>query len=217
MFRGLGPVDILGDMVVVLDENLQVVWTWNGFDHLDVTRAAILGETCLPDAGGGCPPVLLDSVANDWMHSNAITYDPTDGNLLLSMRHQDWIIKIDYADGLGVGDVSWRLGPEGDFTIDSADPFPWFSHQHDPNFDSLGQLAVFDNGNTRCSVLPAPCNSRGQVYQLDEQDMTAALVVNADLGTNANAVGSAQPLDQRELPFRFGDSWADTQCDKSNR
>ncbi|KKL63366.1 hypothetical protein LCGC14_2175810, partial [marine sediment metagenome] len=107
--QGPGPVDILGDMVVVLDENFQVVWTWNGFEHLDVTRAAVLGETCSSDAGGGCPPVLLADEANDWMHSNAITYDETDGNLLISMRHQDWIIKIDYADGLGNGDIVWRL------------------------------------------------------------------------------------------------------------
>ena len=30
---------------MVLDEDLQVVWTWDAFDHLDVDRAPILGET----------------------------------------------------------------------------------------------------------------------------------------------------------------------------
>jgi len=43
--QGPGAVDVLGDMIIVLDRNLQVVWTWDAFDHLNVRpRAATLGE-----------------------------------------------------------------------------------------------------------------------------------------------------------------------------
>ena len=49
-----------------------------------------------------------------------------DGNLLYSARHQDWLIKIDYANGAGSGRVIWRLGKDGDFTMRSDDPSPWF-------------------------------------------------------------------------------------------
>ena len=37
-------------------------------------------------------------MANDWLHSNAIAYSAEDGSLLLSVRHQDWLVNIDYQD-----------------------------------------------------------------------------------------------------------------------
>ena len=40
------PTRYAGDMLMVLDEDLQVVWTWDAFDHLDVNRAPVLGEIC---------------------------------------------------------------------------------------------------------------------------------------------------------------------------
>ena len=46
----------------------------------------------------------------DWTHSNAIVYNPADGNLMLSIRHQSWIVGIDYRDGAGAGDVLWVPG-----------------------------------------------------------------------------------------------------------
>jgi len=93
-------VDIIGDVVVVLDKNWQVIWGWNSFDHMDINRAAILGETCSGTGGGGCPALLLNTqtttgTANDWLHGNSIYYIPSSGNLLLSFRHQDWVVKID--------------------------------------------------------------------------------------------------------------------------
>ena len=78
--QGAGAVNVLGDMVVVLDPNLNVVWTWDAFDHLDTHRTATLGEQCLPNA---CPPLQLGRSANDWTHANAIEATP-DGNLLVS-------------------------------------------------------------------------------------------------------------------------------------
>ncbi len=50
------PTHYAGDMLVVLDEDLQVVWTWDAFDHLDVNRGPVLGELCA--AGGGPCPLI---------------------------------------------------------------------------------------------------------------------------------------------------------------
>ena len=197
-----GTVDVLGDMVIVFDRNLQVVWTWDAFDHLDVRRKAILGETCAPQAGG-CPPFYLAAIANDWTHGNAVR--PTlDGHLLYSSRHQDWLIKIDYADGGGDGHIHWRLGKDGDFTIAGSEPYPWFSHQHDGNFEFPNRLVVFDNGNTRIAGDGGKGNSRGQVIRLDEQSRTASLAMNADLGVYSWAVGSAQRLRNGDYHFEAG-------------
>jgi hypothetical protein len=198
-------VDILGDYVVVLDENWQVIWAWNAFHHLDVTRGAILGQQCKRKGRGpGCPPLFLDDEANDWTHSNAVTYSPADGNLLLSIRHQDWIIKIDYQDGTGTGEIIWRLGPEGDFSIASGDPRQWFTHPHDPNYAGENKLVVFDNGNTRCHYNPDLCFSRGQVYIIDEKSKIAYLYLNANLGTYNPALGSAQGLLNGNFHFNAG-------------
>lgn len=198
--QGPGPVTIVGDMILVLDKDWQVKWVWDSFDHLDVTRKALLDEKC---------PLLCYTtapIANDWLHSNSVTYSPADGNLLLSVRHQDWVIKIDYRDGAGTGEILWRLGKDGDFTMDSADPYPWFSHQHDVSYEpgSAQRITLYDNGNTRQLFPNATSNSRGQVLQIDETARTATLKLNADLGGYSSALGSAQKLSDGSYHFTSG-------------
>ena len=204
--QGPGTVDVVGNMLVELDLNLQVVWSWNAFDQLDTTRLATLGETC-GQGQPGCPPLALANTANDWLHGNSVAYSSADGNLILSLRHQDWVIKIDYQNGAGTGKVLWRLGNQGDFVISPAppDPSPWFSHQHDAEYDIAGKplLSVFDNGNVRRSQNPS-ANSRGQVYWLNEAAHTVIQAVNSDLGTYSSAFGSAQLLSNGNLAFASG-------------
>jgi arylsulfate sulfotransferase len=187
---------------VALDSNLQVTWAWDSFDHLDPHRRAVLGEKC-GSARSGCSAFYLAPVANDWLHGNALELTP-DGNILYSIRHQDWIVKIDYENGAGTGDILWRLGIDGDFQMSSSDWFPWFSHQHDANVQPDGvTLTVFDDGNTREATDPT-AHSRGQVLQLDEANRTATLVLNADLGGYASALGSAQQLPNGNYHFDLG-------------
>ena len=200
--QGPGPVDVLGDMIIVLDQNLNVVWTWDTFDRLDVTRKAVLGETCL--TAGGCSPYMLAADANDWTHGNAVT-EAADGNLLYSTRNQDWVIKISYDHGDGDGHIIWKMGVGGDFQINSSDRYPWFSHQHDPNFEAANpsMLLVFDNGNTRVSVLGGG-NSRGHALQVDEQNMVVTPLLNVDLGYYTSALGAAQLLLDGNYHFDVG-------------
>ncbi len=195
-------VDVIGDMILVLDRNLQVLWSWDSFNHLDPTRQAPLGETCAA-GNAGCSPWYLAPIANDWLHGNSLQLTP-DGDIVYSMRNQDWVIKIDYQNGAGSGNVLWRLGNGGDFQIVSSDPSPWFSHQHDANFESDNvSLLIFDDGNTREAINPA-VDSRGQLLQLDQQNKVARLVLNADLGTYSSAVGSAQLLPNGDYHFDSG-------------
>jgi hypothetical protein len=176
------PVDIIGDMIIVLDTNWQVKWYWdtfdpanggNGYSKLPVSRTAVLGETC-GTTTSGCPPIFLLSpgniapLAHDWLHANSLYYWPdsagTHGDIVWSSRHQDWVFKIDYRDGAGTGQIIWRMGPSGDFAFQNAysDPWPWFSHQHDVGIQrgGKGPMTLFDNGNTRVS---APSESTGGV------------------------------------------------------
>jgi hypothetical protein len=177
------PIQYQGDMVVVLDQNFQVSWVWDPFNWLNVRRLPTLGE------GPG-----------DWTHANSLAWSPADGNLVVSLRAQDWVIKIDYANGTGDGHVIWRLGPGGDFRINSTAPSPWFSHQHDVRYINGSTLVLFDNGNGRHARNPR-AHSRGQELVLDEKARVATLVVNADLGNYADYTGSAQMLPNGNLNF----------------
>jgi arylsulfate sulfotransferase len=206
------PVDILGDEFIELDTNFQVVWHWDAFDHdggngqLDINRPDPLGETCTTANEGtdGCPPVLLGSPANDWLHANAIQYEP-DGNLIVSFRNQDWIAKIDFENGTGTGNILWLMGLDGNFQIISSDPYPWFSHQHDVEFQDSNYtgLSMFDNGNTRIAANGG--YSRAYLATVNESALTVTPTLLAPTGQFAVAMGSAQPLSNGDWEFMGGD------------
>jgi len=217
--QGPGTVDVLGDEVLVLDTNWNVVWTWNAFDFLDINRPAVLGETCTPSASnGGCNitlapgcPTAPTCVANDWLHGNSLYYDPCDNNMVISLRHQDWIVKFTYKDATGDGNVVWRLGNGGDFTMLNTHNIPnsWFSHTHDAEFATCGTprlLTVFDNSNTRYAQNPGKVHSRGQVLSINETAMTADLYLNTDMGAYSPSYGSAAMLDNGDFWFSAGNA-----------
>src|SRR5581483_1000071 len=130
-------------------------------------------------------PIQNATLANDWTHGNALAYMPADGSLLLSLRNQDWIVKIDYKNGSGTGRVLWRMGRDGDFTSPTGDESSWFSHQHGIQFDG-SHLGVFDNGNKRITEAGAG-NSRGQVLTFDEKSFATKFVLNFDMGSYSPA------------------------------
>jgi arylsulfate sulfotransferase len=172
-----GTTSVLGDVLVDVDQNGKPDWVWNAFDHLDVNRH----------------PMNFP----DWTHSNYMLYSKDDGNILLSMRHQNWIIKIDFEDGQGSGNIIWRLGEGGDFKLEGGtDPTDWFYAQHgmgffSPNTTGVFKLGLMDNGNDR--IFPAPigqvnckpyaptsadCYSTMPIFQIDESNMTATLITH---------------------------------------
>jgi arylsulfate sulfotransferase len=164
---GYGTVDVAGDVLMDIDPSGDVVWAWSAFDHLDINRHLF-----------GLP---------DWTHSNALVYT-ADGNLLLSMRGQSWVLKIDYADGAGSGKILWRLGQQGDFAVVGGDPSSWFYAQHYPTVLNVNgshmTLSLFDNGNFRIdstgvacgSSASAPaCYTRAAILQVDEAARTASV------------------------------------------
>jgi arylsulfate sulfotransferase len=189
-----GPVDILGDLVVDLDDDFQVSGMWNSFEHLDLNRKSYQDAKC-KTGGGGCPPVLLAAEAHGWTHSNSLNYIPSSGDFLVSVPEQDWIVKVDWKNGKGSGRVLWRLGKGGDFKVDSTDPSPWFSYAHDVGFEPTGSniLTVMDDSHAK-HAKDKDAQSRGQVWKLDEEKLTATLAYNADLGGYSMCCGSMQVL-----------------------
>ena len=159
----------LGDMENVGGNNPnhtpQPVWAWNEFNHLDTNRR----------------PYSYP----DWTHTNAVIYSKTDGNLIISIRHQNWLVKIDYNNGAGAGDILWKMGAilptdttaedQANFTLLKADGTPdttatdWFFAQHGPSFTTTNTsgsfgLVLFDNGDDRGAAVVAggTCGVAGQ-------------------------------------------------------
>ncbi len=66
-------------------------------------------------------------------------------------------------------------------------------------------MEIFDDGNVRCNgAAEGTCDSRGQVYQLNEQTMVATQTLNGDVGVFAVAQGSAQRLTNGNFNFSTG-------------
>ena len=216
------PVDVLGDEIIVLDQNLNVVWAWDSFAFLDINQEAILGETCM-HGGAGCEPFSQQfTQANDWTHSNSLQYTPYDGNIIISIRHQDVVLKVNFNYAAGDGHIVWKLGggpiggPGGAplpsftlFTIGTGGPdlgYPWFSHQHDAEiefggylFGNFRVLTLFDDGNTRIAEYDPQGDSRCHILAVDETDLIANLNTNGDVLSYSPALGSAQILKNGNL------------------
>ncbi len=186
-------VKVEGSALIDLNSDWIPDWTWNPFNYLDVNRTFM-----------NFP---------DWIHGNAVLYT-ADHNLLFSMRHQSWIVKIDYADGGGKGAVLWKLGYQGNFTLTPDDPSHWFYGQHKPSIlaDNGHQmtLAVFDDGNNRvmnssgvqCGIgAGPPCYSRAVVYQIDEDTLTAQEIFQYTPGPYSFWGGNIEQLANGDIEF----------------
>jgi arylsulfate sulfotransferase len=204
---GLPPGTIVtGDALVDWDPQRGPVWTWSAFDHLDPSR-------------------ILYGIANgiaDWTHSNALAYSPDDGDILLSMRNQNWVIKINYQDGAGDGNILWRFGYQGDFTLPTGEaPIEWNYGQHYISITSSNSagnfsLMFFNNGNNRlvdsnddvCGTTGAvACYSSVPIFDLNEYTKTAQVEWEDNL-TPAYSLccGNASILSNGDVEYDVADN-----------
>jgi arylsulfate sulfotransferase len=193
-----GFSDVIGDVIVDWDPQAQApVWTWSTFDHIPLTHDPF-GPT-------------------DWTHANALVYSPDDGNLILSMRNQNWIVKINYQDGAGDGKILWHLGPDGDFALPPGQaPIEWNYGQHyptvlSPNSAGIFRLMFFNNGNNRlldaandvCGTAGfAACYSSVPTFELNESAGTAQVVSEDNLSPAFSmCCGNALQLANGDLEY----------------
>jgi hypothetical protein len=154
--------------IVEFDSSGELLNTWRLVDLLDTSR---IGYNSLD----------LRDLGYDWAHVNAVIYDPRDDSIIMSLRHQDALVKFSRS----TGELKWILGPHDNWSPEFkrfllkpvGQPFEWQFHQHAPAITPSGIL-VFDNGNFRASPfdgkekLPNKRNySRAVEYAIDEQKM----------------------------------------------
>ena len=146
----------------------EVVWEWRAWDHLvqdfDPSKAnyGIIGDH----------PELIDINYNqysgfreDWMHSNAIDYDPVKDQIILSVRNFSEIWIIDHSttteqaashaggnSGRG-GDLifrwgnieAYKKGQKEDRQLFSQHDAHWIDDYVEPAYQHHGKIAVFNN------------------------------------------------------------------------
>jgi len=174
-----GSYQVAADTVVEFDPaDGTVVNEWSLFDFVDP-----LGDVDRIRASEFCGQYLEEVYperdARDWTHANAVVLDEERNAILVSARHIDQILAIRYqADDEGpAGELLWRLGEGGDFTLTEGE---WFLHQHAPEVLDDGSIMVYDNGNERPGTsLDEPDNlpySRAVQYEIDTENWTATQV-----------------------------------------
>jgi hypothetical protein len=153
---------VVGGVIQEIDALKHVVFEWHTLDHIPITNSFF----------------DLTQRTIDYAHINAVTLDPTDNNLLASLRTTSEIVKINRR----TGQVMWRLGGKANqFTYIGEHPenAPYYTvGQHDVHRLANGNLLFFDNGNISGGGLTPSDRtySRAVEYQLDEANLTATLV-----------------------------------------
>lgn len=177
---------VAGDVVVEFTPEGEVVNEWSLLDILQPTRinySSLLGlwDDFYEDVFG------VAESTRDWSHANAVIHDPADDSIIVSLRHQDAVVKFSRQ----TGELIWILGPHenwdpvmfGDFLLTplSEDEFFFQFHQHAPMITKDGTLMIYDNGNFRASAfepaLPGDQSfSRAIEYDIDEGTKEVAIV-----------------------------------------
>ena len=149
----------------------QIVWEWRAWDHLiqdfDPTKAnyGVVGQHPERIDLNYPPPGQVGSGIHDWLHSNAIDYNATLDQIVLSARHFNelWIIDHSTTTAEAATSSGGRSGKGGDLLYRWGNPVAYRAgtaqdrklfQQHDThwvpdNVPGGGNIMIFDNGVER--------------------------------------------------------------------
>jgi hypothetical protein len=173
--------------------NSALLNTWSLLDMLEPQRITYL--------------TTLGPPSWDSQHANAVIEDPSDNSIIVSLRHQNAVVKFSRT-----GQLIWILGDPANWGLPwqpylltpVGTSFAWQYGQHSPSITPQGTLLVYDDGNYRASPFNPPIPdannySRAVEYKINEETMEVSQVW--DYGT-----GISQPLytdkvgDAEQLP-----------------
>ena len=196
-YGGMNPANIIGLVIQEQDKAKNLVFEWHSWDHIPIT-----------DTNQDLTAALID-----YVHGNAIELD-SDGNLLLSARNLDEIIKINHQITIppdpNLGQTIWTLGGKANqfkFSAGSGiSDVLNFYYQQDIRRLPDGHITLFDNHAGHDAS-----NSRALEYILDETDpknYTATLVweYRQSPDTFSSIMGNVQRLASGNTLIGWGDN-----------
>jgi len=99
---------VVGDVVIEVTPEGEIVGRWNLFDLLDYRRPSYYGS--LSTWASIYPPNNKFGSATSWTQANGLVYDSSTDTIVASLRHQAAIVGIDRQSG----ELKWILGdPSG--------------------------------------------------------------------------------------------------------
>lgn len=120
----------------------------------------------------------------DWFHNNSVWFDEKNNEIILSGRHQDAVIAIDYDDG----SLQWIIGDPTNWSEEyqkyffkpinkENEEFEWQWSQHAAMVTPEDYIFILDNGNNKSKIKEeyVPANesyTRGVMYDIDREKMT---------------------------------------------
>ena len=172
---------VMGDTIIEFTRAGEIVWRWNCFDHLDPYR---IGYETLYTYWWvrGFPG------HTDWTHGNSMWIDEAENTILLCLRLQECILKIDRS----TGEIRWILGEHTDWPAHLQDKLlqpigdiQWPYHMHTPSITEDGTFLIFDNGvfgarPFTMPKLPSETYGRAVEYVINEEKMTVQQVWASD-------------------------------------
>ncbi len=173
--RTVGSTPVEGNRVRAFhpDGTVETVWdTWDVYPE--------------PEPG----PVDPDLGAWDWVHANALGYDPERNRLYVGMRYGDGVAAVDLSNRAHL----WTMGG----AYDDLDTKYSSAREGLPNFSPHsawpvpGGLLIFDNSYDACS--------QAVRFEVDEQAMAAeAWSYHGDACTLVTHFGHAWPLEDGQV------------------
>jgi len=194
---GIWPEHII-EVIPVGTNEADIVWEWHLWDHLvqdfDSTKAnygIVKDHPELMDLnfniGAGGP-----AGSSDWIHANAIDYNPQLDQIMLSSRHlsEIWIIDHSTTTEEAASHSGGNAGKGGDFLYRWGNPRAYdrgtvinqkFYGQHDAQWIEAGlpdegKIMVFNNGQGRpdgnyssVDIITPPLNSDG-TYTIEDEN-----------------------------------------------
>jgi hypothetical protein len=176
-------------------ESGKLLFEWRSDRHIALAESYVSSSALI----GG---------AWDYIHVNAISVDPRDGNLIISGRNT-WAC---YKVSRKTGRVLWRLGGRrSDFRMGGG---THFAFQHDVKLHPGGRLTLFDNEGGPPRELS---HSRALVLAIDERRRRVRHVrtFNHHPQVYSDALGSVQPLAQGRYFVGWGRATNFTEYSKS--
>ena len=169
------PANVIGDVIVEVALNGEIVNEWSLFDILDPYRIGYLStsENFWRNHYGDT------AESKDWTHGNAIIYEASDHSFVMSVPYQDAVIKV----SMDTGELAWILGnhdnwrePWSDKLLTPVGAVEWSYKHHAITHTENGTYLLFDNGAARSSpyddrMALADSYSRAVEYAVNEQTM----------------------------------------------
>lgn len=169
---GIWPEQIV-EVEMIGTNDINIVWEWHAWDHLiqdfDLTKnnyGVVADHPELIDVNYGIPNTPFPSGIKDWIHANAIDYNPMLDQIAISSRHfsEIWIIDHGTTSTEAAGHSGGKWGKGGDLLFRWGNPevydrgnktdqtlwgqhnINWILEEGHPYY---GKLLVFNNGAQR--------------------------------------------------------------------